>query len=100
MSGKEKKVNNVSPSNIPDSKVLQKRKHAEEPLYRTLANSSPIGVYIVQDGKFKFVNAQFRKYTGYREDELLGMNSLNVVYPEDRAKVRENFPSGTSPLNY
>jgi PAS domain S-box-containing protein len=64
-------------------------KQAEE-LYRTLANSSPVGVYIVQDGKFVFVNPQFQKYSGYTEDELLGKESLKLVRPDDRKRVRES----------
>jgi len=68
---------------------ITERKQAEE-LYRTLANSSPVGVYIVQDGEFQFVNPQFQKYTGYSEEELLGADSLYIVHPEDRESVREN----------
>ena len=64
-------------------------KEAEE-LYRTLAKSSPIGVYIVQDGKVQFVNPQLQKYTGFSEDELLDKESLEIVHPEDRERVREN----------
>jgi two-component system NtrC family sensor kinase len=64
-------------------------RQAEE-LYRTLAKSSPVGVYIAQDGKFQFVNPQFQKYTGFNEDELLGRESLELVHPEDRERVRAN----------
>ena len=67
----------------------EKHKQAEE-LYRTLATSSPVGVYIAQEGKFVFVNPQFQKYTGFAEDELLGRDSLSLVHPEDRKMVREN----------
>ena len=67
----------------------EKHKQAEE-LYRTLATSSPVGVYIAQEGKFVFVNPQFQKYTGLAEDELLGRDSLSLVHPEDRKMVREN----------
>jgi len=68
---------------------ITERKEAVE-LYRTLANSSPVGVYIVQDRKFRFVNPQFQKYTGFSEDELLDTESLELVHPEDRERVREN----------
>jgi len=64
-------------------------KEAEE-LYRTLATSSPVGVYIAQNRKFQFVNPQFQKYIGFTEDELLGRDSLSLVHPEDRQMVREN----------
>jgi len=65
------------------------RREAEE-LYRTLAKSSPVGVYIVQDGKFRFINPRFQRYTGYSEVELLGTAPLELIHPEDRERVREN----------
>ncbi len=68
---------------------ITERKQAEE-LYQTLASSSPVGVYIVQDGKFQFVNPQFQKYTGFSEDELLGTEPLRLVHPDDRERVRES----------
>jgi len=64
-------------------------KQAEE-LYQTLAGSSPIGIYMIQDGKFVFTNPQFQKDVGYSEHELLGTDPLNIVLPEDRNMVREN----------
>jgi len=68
---------------------ITERRQAEE-LYRTLGSSSPVGVYIFQDRKFRFVNPQFQKYTGFSEDELLGKESLELVHPEDRERVRES----------
>jgi PAS domain S-box-containing protein len=62
------------------------RKEAEE-LYATLANNSPVGVYIAQDNKFRFVNPQFAQISGYTQDELLDMNPLKLVHPEDRERV-------------
>ena len=59
-------------------------------LYRTLATSNQVGVYIVQDGRFSFVNHQFLEDVGYTEDELLGSDPLRLVHPEDREKVRQN----------
>ncbi len=61
-----------------------------ETLFKTLSNSSPVGVYIVQDGKFQFVNPQFQEFTGYREEELLGRDAYLVVLPEDRDLARKN----------
>jgi PAS domain S-box-containing protein len=59
---------------------VTERKEAQE-LYSTLADSSPVGVYIVQDGKFRFVNPQLQKYTGFSQDELLNRESLDIVHP-------------------
>ncbi|HYA15652.1 MAG TPA: PAS domain S-box protein [Syntrophales bacterium] len=62
---------------------ITERMRAEE-LYRTLAESSHAGVYITQEGKFKFVNPHITEYTGYSVDELIGMNVLELAHPEDR----------------
>jgi PAS domain S-box-containing protein len=66
-------------------------KQAEQ-LYHTLADSSPVGVYIVQDGKFVFANPAFQEALGYTTDELLGRHSLRRIYlyPEDQERVRQN----------
>ncbi|MDD5191434.1 MAG: PAS domain S-box protein, partial [Dehalococcoidales bacterium] len=61
-----------------------------EELYTKLVNNSPVGIYIVQDGIFHFVNPQFQSITGYTEEELLGLSPLSLVHPDDRAKVRDN----------
>ena len=66
----------------------KKQKEAEE-LYEVLAKNSPVGVYIVRDRQLCFANAQFQKITGYTNDELLSMNPLDIVHPEDRDMVRQ-----------
>jgi len=68
---------------------IAERMHAGE-LFAILSNSSPVGVYIVRDGKFEYVNPEFQESTGYTESELLGTNSLGLVHPEDRSQVRRN----------
>ncbi len=50
--------------------------------------SSPIGIYIAQKGKFKLVNPEFVKMAGHKEEELLGMDTLKLVHPEDREDVK------------
>ena len=47
-------------------------------------------VYVVQSGKFRYVNPQFAAVGGYTEKEMLGMESVSLIHPEDRQKAREN----------
>ena len=61
-----------------------------ETLLRTIADSSPIGVYIVQDGKFKYVNRPLQTALGYSAEELIDTDSLDHVFPDDREYVRKN----------
>ena len=62
------------------------RKETEE-LYRTLAEKSLAGVYVVQDRKFRFINANAALYAGYLPEELNGKDSTSIVHPEDKDDV-------------
>ncbi len=100
-------LNQMTESLLDASKrreLEEEREQAEE-MFKTLANSSPIGIFVAQDGKFQFVNPQFQTYTGYSEDELLDTECLKLVLPEDRRTVRENAikmlkGEGSSPYEY
>ncbi|OGO17569.1 MAG: hypothetical protein A2Z15_08490 [Chloroflexi bacterium RBG_16_50_11] len=95
----DRMTNNLSTSMTSVERLneeINERKRAEaasreaQELYDTLAKSSPSGVYIVQGGRFSFVNPQFQRVSGYSVDELLNMNPLEMVHPEDRERVRNH----------
>jgi PAS domain S-box-containing protein len=67
---------------------VSERKQAEE-LFETLSTGTPIGVFIIQDSKFVFVNPQFEEFMGYGKDDLIGTNPWKLVHPLDRDDVRE-----------
>ena len=59
-----------------------------EHLYATLAEKSPIGIFIIQDDHFQWVNRRFEESLGYKTSEILGMPSLSFVHADDRHLVR------------
>jgi len=60
--------------------------------FRSLVEQSLVGVYIIQDGRFAYVNPRLGEIVGYTTDELLAMSSLGeVVVPEDRELVRDQI---------
>jgi PAS domain S-box-containing protein len=73
---------------ITIARDITERKQMEQ-LFKTVTNSSQVGIYIIQDGKFQMANPQFQKLTGYTEEELLDMDSLALVLDEDKDTVRE-----------
>ena len=73
---------------IARHRETEARLRETEELYRNLADSSPVGLYLLVQGKFHFLNAQFERSTGYRTDELIGQDALFMVHPEDRERVR------------
>jgi len=62
----------------------------EKTVLRILSEQAPVGVCIMQDEKFCYVNSYFLIATGYTVYELVGKDSLEIVVPEDREMVREN----------
>lgn len=64
-------------------------KESEE-LHRALADNSPVGVYIMQNGKFCYANAKFAKLSGFSLEELLEMNPKEFIYPDDIDYVQES----------
>jgi PAS domain S-box-containing protein/putative nucleotidyltransferase with HDIG domain len=75
---------------ITHHRETEARLRETEELYRNLADSSPVGLYLLVQGKFHFLNAQFERSTGYRADELIGQDALFMVHPEDRERVRRD----------
>jgi len=60
----------------------------EEEIYRTIWENSVVGLYIVQDGKFRSLNGNATAYTGYKIEELIGKKSNSIVHPADRMQVK------------
>jgi len=59
-----------------------------EKLLRMIAEKSFAGVYVAQDGEFKFGNINAVLYAGYTTEELIGKKSDSIIHPEDRKKVK------------
>ena len=75
---------------------ITERKQAEESLqdseekFRSITDSSLVGVYIIQDGIFVYVNPKFAEIFGYSVEECLNhMYFRRLVYPEDQVTVYE-----------
>jgi PAS domain S-box-containing protein len=59
--------------------------------YSSLVEKALVGVYLIQDGVFKFVNERHAEIFGYKRDELFGKSILELVSPESHATVMENI---------
>lgn len=59
--------------------------------YSSLVEHSLVGVYLIQDGVFKFVNPRFAEIFGYAREELIGKSALDLVAPQTRDLVAENI---------
>ena len=60
--------------------------------FRVLAESSLTGVYLIEDGRFRYVNPAMASMHGYSVAELVDrLDYWELVHPDDRATVAENI---------
>ncbi|MCX5812026.1 MAG: PAS domain S-box protein [Proteobacteria bacterium] len=60
--------------------------------FREMAEKSLAGMYIVQDGLFRYVNARFAEVHGLTVNEIIDKKGpINLVLPEDWPRVKENM---------
>jgi PAS domain S-box-containing protein len=70
--------------------TLENQPDLKNKYFINLFTNSPIGIFVVQEGKFQHVNPEFQKISGYAEDELIGIESALIILDEDLAAVKEN----------
>lgn len=58
-----------------------------EEKYRVLVENAHEGIFVLQDGKFCFVNLAVQRLTGLPATEMLGRRMLDLIQPEDRAEA-------------
>ena len=73
---------------VTERKRLAEMVRESEELFRGMLGSATVGMYIVQGGRFIYVNEQFETMTGLTIAELSGTISLERVHPDDREMVR------------
>jgi PAS domain S-box-containing protein len=77
---------------ITERKQIEDALRQSEASYRVVTESSLAGVYLIQDGLFRYVNPMLAQAFGYSVDELIDrLGPLDLVHPEDRARIAETM---------
>ncbi len=70
---------------------VRERKTAETK-FRGLVEQSLVGIYILQEGRFVYVNPKFAEIFGYAVEDIVGrLGLLDLTAQADREQVRENL---------
>jgi len=69
----------VISSDVTAQRQARTRLDESEAMFRGLAEHSLVGVYVVQDGFFRYVNPFITTLTGYTADELVGRISVREL---------------------
>ncbi|TET60546.1 MAG: PAS domain-containing sensor histidine kinase [Promethearchaeota archaeon] len=80
-------VEDITDRKLADHKIIE-----SEEKFRTITEQSFIGIAILQDFKFMYVNQQFTKTLGYSSNVILNWEPKEFflhIHPEDRQMVKE-----------
>ena len=91
--------------NVSRRKEIEKELQEAESKFRNLVEQSMVGVYIIQDNTFAYVNPVLAHITGYEAAEMLRhLSVIDLVHADDKAIVVKNindrFNSVKPHLNY
>jgi PAS domain S-box-containing protein len=77
---------------ITDSKRAEEALRESENKFRGLVENSIVGVYLIQDSVFKYINSRFAEIHGYEIEEMVDkMGIQKTTLPEDMPIVNENI---------
>ena len=77
---------------ISERKTVEGELQESEAKFKDLAERALVGIYLIQDGIFKYVNPKFAEIHGYSVDEMLGvLGPKDVIYPDDCPVAEENI---------
>ena len=75
---------------IIERKQTDEALRESEDKFRSFAEQSLVGIYLISDDVFKYVNPKFAEIFGYSVDECLdNMHFPQLVHPEDLATVQK-----------
>jgi PAS domain S-box-containing protein len=93
-----------------ERKIAEHRRAEEvikesEEKFRSLVENSLVGVYVIQDSVFRYVNPKLAEIFGYSQEELIEVKGpRDLVCPEDWQTVKDNLrrriEGGVESLNY
>ncbi len=73
---------------ITERETAEQTIREAESKFRILVEQSLTGIYIVQEGRFVYVNPRFAKVFGYTTEEVLRMESpSDLIMPDDKGAI-------------
>ena len=77
---------------ISERKIAERALQESEAKFRDLAERSLVGIYLIQDGIYKYVNPRFADIHGYSVEEILDvLGPKTLVHPDDWPLAEENI---------
>ena len=91
-------INSSLRKEIAQRKKSESILRASEEKFRAVTESNPLPIFILQDGKFIFVNSSAVQMTGFTREELAGKSFVDLSHPDHRQMVKEYYVKRNSGL--
>jgi len=79
-------------SDITQRKLAEEALRESERKFRDLAEKAMVGIYVIQDDIFRYVNTEFVNIFGYAIDEIVNrLGPDDFTYPEDMPIVKKRL---------
>ncbi len=86
------------------SRAALREEQEKETRYKDLVDNASEAIFVAQEGRLKLLNAAAIELTGRTEDELYVIPFTELIHPEDRAFVVDNYlkrtTGGNAPTRY
>jgi two-component system, sporulation sensor kinase E len=76
---------------ITDRKKMESELREAEVKFRTIAEKSMVGIYIVRNGYFVYVNPRFAEIFGYEANEMINTFKIEAIYHESYRAVANEY---------
>ena len=70
--------------------LTQELKNRDE-IFTTISETSPVAIYLYQEGHFIYINKAAEKITGYTMEEIKNMSPMEIIHPEDVEKIKDIY---------
>lgn len=91
------RTSEIKSANLKLKEEIRERARAErniidaEEKFRSLVENALVGIYILQDESYAYVNPKYEEIFGYKRGEMLGLNAWEIVSLEHKNLVLENI---------
>lgn len=72
---------------ITERKLAELKLQESYEMFKKPVEHSPVGIYLIQDGLFRYINPKLAEILGYTRDTLCNRPFESLILPDDRSQV-------------
>ena len=78
---------------ITEQRKIEEDLRQSEEMFRTLADTAEVGIFIVKNSRYCYVNRYIQGMSGYSLQEIYSMNFLKLIHPDFVDTIKKRYQS-------